>query len=137
MEKTLYDTYMSEYECKSKYELDEKEKQIPRGPKAHFPRKGNKRPEYSKWEKKAAYKAKLMRRFLSINPWMDLNEVEGMRCPCADVIDNHCDDRWTNLNPYTKVFISTKGDVRKYHGEIRRVNRYYYELCGKENRYAR
>ena len=78
------------------------------------------------WQRKRSYKKKLVRRFLSINPSMDYSDSWGMRCSQAIYLhfpqdDNgeYVDHRMNYcINPYTKVFLSRRGDLRVYHGNI-------------------
>ena len=71
------------------------------------------------WQRKRSYKKKLVRRFLSMNPSMDYSDFCGMKCSQAIYLhfpqnDNgeYVDHR-TNycINPYTKVFLSKRGDL--------------------------
>lgn len=76
------------------------------------------------WVKKREYKKKLVRRFLSINPDMDYSKRHGMRCSPAIYLcfptyndGDFYDPKMTySFNPYTRVFLSLRGDLRKYHG---------------------
>lgn len=74
--------------------------------------------------KKREYKKKLVRRFLTINPDMDYSKLHGMRCSPAIYLcfpsyndGDFYDPKMTySFNPYTKVYLSLRGDIRKYHG---------------------
>ena len=90
----------------------------------------------NKWQRKKDYKDKLKRRFLSINPGMDIQGLRGCTATRADVLLTHSDDREISFNPYVNLFVSKRGDIRKYHGKIRIKSRYYYETCGYEDRYG-
>ena len=76
------------------------------------------------WVKKRKYKKKLIRRFLTINPDMDYTKLRGMRCSPAIYLcfpdynnGDFYDPKMTySFNPYTRVFLSLRGDLRKYHG---------------------
>ena len=76
------------------------------------------------WVKKREYKKKLVRRFLTINPDMDYSKLYGMRCSPAIYLcfpsyneGDYYDPKMTySFNPYTRVFLSLRGDLRKYHG---------------------
>ena len=76
------------------------------------------------WVKKRKYKKKMVRQFLSINPDMDFSKHPGMRCSrgiylCFPAYDDgdFYDPRMTySFNSYTRVFLSLRGDLRKYHG---------------------
>lgn len=76
------------------------------------------------WVKKRKYKKKLVRRFLNINPDMDYSKLHGMRCSPAIYLcfpdynnGDFYDPKMTySFNPYTRVFLSLRGDLRKYHG---------------------
>lgn len=78
------------------------------------------------WQRNRSYKEKLVRRFLSMNPSMDYSDFRGMRCSQAIYLhfpqdDNgeYVDHRMSYcINPYTKVFLSRRGDLRVYHGNI-------------------
>lgn len=78
------------------------------------------------WVKKREYKKKLVHRFLSINPDMDYSKWHGTRCsPAIYLCFPTCDDgdfydpKMTySFNPYTRVFLSLRGDLRKYHGAV-------------------
>lgn len=80
----------------------------------------------SSWIKKRKYKKKLVRRFLSVNPDMDYSQSHGTRCnPALYCYYLSCNDGDAydpkmsyNLNPYTRVFLSVRGDLRKYHGSV-------------------
>lgn len=87
-------------------------------------RKSNR--SYCSWVKKRNYKKKMVRRFLTINPDMDYSKVEGMRCTPVIWIrhfyyndGDYYDPKMTySINPYTRVFLSLRGDLRKYHGLV-------------------
>lgn len=76
------------------------------------------------WVKKREYKKKLVCRFLSINPDMDYSKRYGTRCSPAIYLcfptyndGDFYDPKMTySFNPYTRVFLSLRGDLRKYHG---------------------
>ena len=76
------------------------------------------------WIKKRKHKKKMVRRFLSINPDMDYAQLHGMRCEPAIYLcipsyneGDYYDPKITySFNPYTRVFLSLRGDLRKYHG---------------------
>lgn len=76
------------------------------------------------WVKKREHKKKMVRRFLTINPDMDYSKLCGMRCSPAIYLcfpsyndGDYYDPKMTySFNPYTRVFLSLRGDLRKYHG---------------------
>lgn len=76
------------------------------------------------WVKKRKHKKKMVRRFLTINPDMDYSKLCGMRCSPAIYLcfpsyneGEYYDPKMTySFNPYTRVFLSLRGDLRKYHG---------------------
>ena len=76
------------------------------------------------WVRKRKHKKKMVRRFQTINPDMDYSKLYGMRCSPAIYLcfpsyneDGYYDPKMTySFNPYTKVFLSLRGDLRKYHG---------------------
>ncbi len=90
----------------------------------------------NKWQKKKDYKDKLKRRFLCINPGMGIQDLGGCTATRADVFLTHSDDREISFNPYAKLFVSKRGYIRKYQGKIKIKSRYYYEICGHEDRYV-
>lgn len=83
------------------------------------------------WVKKRQFKKKMVRRFLTINPDMDYSELHGMRCSPAIYLcfpayndGDFYDPKITySFNPYTRVFLSLRGDLRKYHGAA-------FPICG-------
>ena len=76
------------------------------------------------WIRKRKHKKKMVRRFLTINTDMDYSKLYGMRCSPAIYLcfpsyneGNYYDPKMTySFNPYTRVFLSFRGDLRKYHG---------------------
>ena len=66
----------------------------------------------------------MVRRFLSINPDMDYSKRHGTRCsptiylcfPSYNDGDFYDPKMTYSFNPYTRVFLSLRGDLRKYHG---------------------
>ena len=78
------------------------------------------------WVRNRNNKKKLIRRFLSINPSMDYSKLSGIRCKSAIYMcfpeyyeGKFYDPKMEyNFNPYNKVFLSPRGDIRKYHGEV-------------------
>lgn len=78
------------------------------------------------WIRKRRYQKKMIRQFLSINPDMDYSKFFGTRCRPAIYCcfptyqeDGFFDPRmYYDFNHYTKVFLSPRGDLRKYHGDI-------------------
>lgn len=76
------------------------------------------------WVKKRKHKKKMVRRFLTINPDMDYAKLYGMRCSPAIYLcvssyneGDYYDPKITySFNPYTRVFLSLRGDLWKYHG---------------------
>lgn len=78
------------------------------------------------WIRKHKYKKKMVRRFLSINPDMEISKLNGMRCDPGIYLNTpyyedgyYYDPRITySFNPYTRIFLSRRGDLRKYHGAV-------------------
>lgn len=78
------------------------------------------------WVRKRNYKKKMIRRFLSINPDMDYSKFCGTSCSPAIYLcipsfndGDYYDPKMTyNFNPYEKIFLSPRGDLRKYHGAV-------------------
>ena len=76
------------------------------------------------WIEKRNYKKKMVRRFLSINPDMDYSKLDGTTCGAAIYLcfpDYNDGDFYDpkmvySFNPYSRVFLSPRGDLRKYHG---------------------
>lgn len=70
--------------------------------------------------KKRKHKKKMVRRFLSINPDMDYAKLHGRRCEPAIYLcipsyneGDYYDPKSTySFNPYTKVILSLRGDLR-------------------------
>lgn len=87
----------------------------------------------TKRERYLIHKDKMIRRFFKGMLRFDLKETNGMRCPRADVLAGV--ERGCPINQYTKTFISPRGDIRKYQGQIKLRGRYYFELCGHEHDY--
>lgn len=91
------------------------------------------------WIKKREFKKKMVRRFLTINPGMDYSKLYGDRCVPAIYIctpnynnGDYYDPRVTySFNPYTHVFLSRRGDIRKYHGVVS-VDRNIYVLSRRD-----
>ena len=78
------------------------------------------------WSRKRSHKKKMVRRFLSMNPAMDYSEFGGTsRGNGIYVSDSGASDgKYRNartqycMNPYTKVYLSPRGDLRVYHGNV-------------------
>lgn len=78
------------------------------------------------WVRNRNYKKKLIRRFLSINPDMDFSKLPGTHCEPAIYLyfprfenNSYHDPKMNyNFNPYNRIFLSPRGDLRKYHGEV-------------------
>lgn len=91
------------------------------------------------WSRKRMHKKKMVRRFLTMNPAMDFSNMAGQNCRQAiyihspRVFDGEYQDHRTEyaLNPYTKVFLSPRGDLRVYHGNISYI-RGSYTLANKD-----
>ena len=91
------------------------------------------------WNRKRHYKKKMVRRFLTMNPAMDFSNMAGQNCRQAiyihypNVFDGEYQDPRMEyaLNPYTKVFLSPRGDLRVYHGNISYI-RGSYTLANKD-----
>lgn len=91
------------------------------------------------WNRKRQHKKKMVRRFLTMNPAMDFSNMAGQNCREAiyinypHVFDGAYQDHRMEyaLNPYTKVFLSPRGDLRVYHGNISYI-RGSYTLANKD-----
>lgn len=96
------------------------------------------------WNRKRQYKKKLVRRFLSMNPAMDYSNMAGQNCAEAIYINyphvfngEYHDHRLEyTLNPYTKIFLSPRGDLRVYHGNISYIHG-SYTLANKDKNVQR
>ena len=80
----------------------------------------------SAWVSKRNHKKKIIRRFLSVNPYMDYSKLCGTGCSPAIYLcipsyndgDYYDREMTYNLNPYEKIFLSPHGDLRKYRGTV-------------------
>ncbi len=87
-------------------------------------RTGSNRP--CSWIRKRAHKKKMVRKFLSMNPAYDYSNSTGMSTEPAIwlnsfLVDNNtCYDPMLTycINPYYHVYLSTRGNLRIYHGSI-------------------
>lgn len=73
------------------------------------------------WVKKRRYKKKMVRRFLSINPDLDYSSSHGMRCCKGYYIHDEHESfprHYYTFNRYTKVYLSRRGDLRKFNGQV-------------------
>lgn len=78
------------------------------------------------WERKRRYKKRMVRRFLSMNPAMDYSRIKGHGCPDGIYLDfrDPADEDYKSprksywINPYTRIYISPRGDLRKYNGDM-------------------
>lgn len=119
MNRLEYQNAMEKYESNSDYlekmALDKK---------AYLPSAKNHKKAKQRdnsWVRDRAYKKKLVRKFLSINPSMNYSLSPGMRCEYAIYMSypHTFDGKYVNhrfqyvLNPYTKIFASEHGDLRK------------------------
>ncbi len=94
------------------------------------------------WVKKRKYKKKMIRRFLSINPDMDYSKLDGVRCSPAVYLcfpfyndgDYYNPKMTYSFNPHTGVFLSLRGDLRKYHGKTSIVRGGY--ILSAKDRYT-
>lgn len=85
------------------------------------------------WIEKRDYKKKMIRRFLSINPAMDFSQHGGTWCsPGIYISIGHHDELgfydpkiYYDFNIYTRIFLSRRGDLRKYHGMIAPIGTCY------------
>ena len=77
------------------------------------------------WARKRAYKKKLVRQFLSINPAMDFSKFGGtgrgsaIYCWFAGYENGEFYDPRMEycFNPYYSVYLSRRGDLRKFAGQ--------------------
>lgn len=83
----------------------------------------------------------MIRRFLTINPGMDLENASGQHCSSGVYISIHWyyedsglyDPRMEHgFNYYTKVFLSPRGVLRKYYGTVVWHCRDSFELTRKD-----
>ena len=73
------------------------------------------------WQRKRQFRKKMVRKFLSLNPSLKINELE--RCDTNNLDAIYFGDTQRTyyvLNPYTKVYISPRGDLRQYNGVVSR-----------------
>lgn len=84
------------------------------------------------WVRKRYYKKKIIRRFLSMNPAMDfskkngvIHEIHGiyLNFACYDERNGEFNDPHVNycINPYTRVYLSNRGNLRIMHGDLFRI----------------
>lgn len=80
----------------------------------------------SAWVRNDRHKKRMRHCFLSINPAMNIDELGGMKCSEAIYLhwptfeDGKFHDARMEycLNPYEKIFLSKRGDLRVYHGNV-------------------
>ena len=70
------------------------------------------------WIKNRKYRKRLVRRFLSGNPGLDISQVDGDTARCNDYYLGENKHLVCGINPYTKVYKSCKGDLRVLHGKV-------------------
>lgn len=78
------------------------------------------------WVEKRNYKKKMVRCFLSINPDMDYSKLGGARCSPAIYLcfpdyndgDFYDPKKTYSFNPHSRIYLSPRGDLRKYHGAV-------------------
>ena len=78
------------------------------------------------WIEKRNHKKRIVRRFLSMNPSMDYSTLKDVSCQPAIYINfpEFSEGKFYNprmeycFNPYNKIYLSRRGDLRKYHGAI-------------------
>lgn len=103
-----------------KVAIDDVEQEFPRAMRKTRSKRMN------AWVSKRNHKKKLIRRFLSVNPDMDYSKLCGTSCSPAIYLcipsyndGDFYDPKMTyNFNPYEKIFLSPRGDLRKYHGAV-------------------
>ncbi|MDO5435543.1 MAG: hypothetical protein Q4G19_04160 [Clostridia bacterium] len=91
-----------------------------------------------------AYRNRLRRRFLSMNPAMKTGRTKGMSCVEAiyafypEYTENGFFDPRLDyvFNPYEKLYISRRGDIRKYHGNVSYDHRYGVFSLAKKDAYV-
>ena len=89
-------------------------------------RNGRRTNKTCAWVKKRNYKKKMVRRFLSANPDMDFSAFRGTNCSSGIYLryfdynnGDYYDPKMVySFNIYTRVFLSPRGDLRKYRGDI-------------------
>ena len=95
------------------------------------------------WCRKRAYKKKLVRRFLSVNPALDITKLAGAKpTPGVYIAYPYVDESgkfydWKHeysFNPYEKIYLSARGDFRKYHGIVYDCWNGNYSLARKGKR---
>lgn len=84
-------------------------------------------PKENSWVKKRNFKKKMFRQFLSINPDLNFSLINGIRLSPSIFLcfsDFDADGRFKdykmeyNFNPYTRVYLTPSGYLRKYHGTV-------------------
>lgn len=108
-------------------------------------KKNKARQKDNSWAKKHNHKGKMRRRFLPMNPAMDMKQLPGMKCSQAiytnfmpfyegkfhDARMEYC------INPYERIFLSQRGDLRVYHGIISCHRSNCFSLANKDTYVAR
>lgn len=97
------------------------------------------------WTRERAHKKKMVRQFLSMNPAMDYSHLYGMRCAegiyihWPHISDGEYFDSKTTycINPYTKIFLSSRGDLRRYRGNISYLRTGSFTLANKDKNVPR
>lgn len=87
---------------------------------------------------KAKHKQKLIRQFLSINPGLDYTQLKGTGCETADFwsIQKWNDDETKDFmvhvfNPYTKTYLSKRGNIRRFYGKIENIHKGHFNTNSK------
>ena len=77
------------------------------------------------------HKKKLIRRFLSRKPTMDLTKLYGCRADSGWYVAMDINDDY-DINPITHVYLSRRGDVRVLHGAIPMHRKRVFQLSTRK-----
>lgn len=110
-----------EYLIKISIDREDDEKIV----KKYIPKRAAKRTTNS-WIEKRNHKKHMVRLFLTVNSAMDYSRICGTGCGTGihictpGIIDGESFDPKTSyaFNLYSHIFLSPRGDLRKYHGDI-------------------
>lgn len=133
------DLYMTDYDVTQHDEYSAKILIDTAQPVHSFP--SHKKPRENAWCRNRAHKKAMVRRFLSRNPSMNLSDKGGTQASPGIYVVTYYDEEpgshhkpnlSYNLNPCEYLFLSFRGDIRKYHGRIVYSRRGSYCLMNKE-----
>ena len=96
------------------------------------------------WVRKRNYRKKLVRRFLSMNPAYHFTEFRGIRPEPAVWLNRYTLHNGKDydpmleydINPYFCIYVSPRGDLRKYRGVVS-FDHGQYALCNKNRMMSR